>query len=138
MKISLKTMKILGWLVTFNFLVGFMLVSQLKPEAYTWRVATLQVMFYCIIVGLLIYISKVFGKAIISGSSNHEPRFDSRIKNQLWGLLLRTVYGAMGLGFVAVFLPQPIGVTVAAALLYGVVLLGGFVNDGKRYDKSRL
>jgi hypothetical protein len=135
MNISLKSLKIIFWLVTFNALLGFMLVSQLKPEVLTWRLATLQIMFSTIIIGLYFYVFRVFGKDVVTTPSNFEPRFNSRIKTQLWGLLMRTVWGAIGLGFVVVLLPLQYVAILVSVLVYAAVMIGGFINDGKSYDK---
>ncbi len=136
MNISLKSMKIVHWLVTANFFLGIMLVLQLRPETYTWRLATLQIMFYIIGTGLYFYVFRIFGKVIIADSlKTYKPRFNSRIKNQLRGLLNRTISGAIGLGFVAVFLPLSTGAMVITVVVYGMVVIGAFFNDGRRYDQ---
>ena len=138
MKVSLSSMKILYWLVTLNVLLGFMLVSQLQPETFTWRLGTLQILFYFVGAGLFLYFYKVFGKAIIAASSSRGPRFNSRIKNQLWGLLNRTVSGVVGLGLVAVFLPVAKESIYFGAAVYAVIVIGGFFNDGKRFDEHHI
>ena len=135
MDISLKSMKIVYWLVTLNLMLGMMLVSQLRPENSNWRIATVLIMFYIVVLGLFYYVNKLFGKAI---SSTYEPRFNSRTKNQLWGLLVRTVNGAIGLGIAALFLQLTPGVILLASVLYAVVVFGGFLNDGKRYDEYHI
>ncbi|WP_297292706.1 hypothetical protein, partial [Oceanicoccus sp.] len=91
---------------------------------------------YIIGTGLYFYVFRIFGKVIIADSlKTYKPRFNSRIKNQLRGLLNRTISGAIGLGFVAVFLPLSTGAMVLTVVVYGMVVIGAFFNDGRRYDQ---
>ncbi len=138
MNISLKSMKAIYWLVTLSFWLSMILLIQLKPESYTWRLATVQTLYYIAIFSLYLYVLKLFTKAILAESSTQERRFKSRIKTQLWGLLIRTASGVVGIGIVALLLPLDPGGILVVLAVYAVVVILGFINDGKRYDERHI
>ena len=138
MNLSLRSMKIVYWLVTLNVMLGFVLAHQLRPEIFTWQIAIVQTLFYIIGAGLFVYVSRVFPKAINAASPKSAPRFNSRIKTQLWGLLIRAIWGAIGLGFIAVVLPLQYDTFLFTLVVYAVVMIGGFINDGRGYDKHHI
>ncbi len=138
MNISLKSMKAIYWLVTLSFWLSMILLIQLKPESYTWRLATVQTLYYIAIFSLYLYVHKLFTKAILAESSTQERRFKSRIKTQLWGLLIRTASGVVGIGIVALLLPLDPGGILVVLAVYAVVVILGFINDGKRYDERHI
>jgi len=134
MNISQKSIKIIYWLASLNFFVGFLLIILLKPEHYTWQAGIVITMFYIVILSLYFYVIKIF-RPIIQAHTSAKPRFDTRIKSQLWGGFIRLISGIAGIGTVAILLQLSFSTYVIAAVIFLGVMVAGFINDGKHFDE---
>lgn len=134
MNISQKSIKIIYWLATLNIFVGILLVTLLKPVHYTWQAGVVITVFYIVILSMYFYVIKIF-RPIIQAHASTKPRFDTRIKSQLWGVLIRLISGVAGIGTVAILLQLSFSTYAFAAVIFLGVVVAGFINDGKHFDQ---
>jgi hypothetical protein len=133
MNLSYKTIELLYLLALVNFLFALSALIQFQPEIVTAK--------YVITAGagLLVSLVLLFRIMKIHHAANRaqprlEPRFNSRLKEQLWGMWIRLVSGVAGLGLVALLVDLPLWVFLCGCALYFCVMVGGIIFDGRRFD----
>ncbi len=133
MNLSYKTIEFLYLLALVNFLLTLSLLIQFQPEMVTTKYAIIAGAVFLVSLALLFRIAKIH-HAAFRARPRLEPRFDTRLKEQLWGIWIRLISGAAGIGLVAFLADLPLWGLLYASVFYLCVMVAGVIFDGRRFD----
>ncbi len=132
MNSSQKKTHLLINLLSINYLLVMVAYIMMIPRIDSWKES---IVFLALIVisGLSMGVAnKLFLPILID---SYSPKYDTKIKNQLWGLFLRILSGAIGLVVFIVIASFSSTIIFVTTGFYLIVLCLGFINDGKTFDK---
>ena len=132
MNITVKEAKYLINIVSINTTLTLFAYLLMMKKMQTWQEF---VVFFGLMINGFVLARAATKICLPILKGYYEPRYDSKLKNQLWGLFLRVASGLAGLIFAVFILPVTKNIFIFATTIYAIIVLLGYVNDGKTYDK---